>query len=125
MDFSALSQAFLGFVGVGAAVACVIVLLKLPAIITKGKIVLLPDGWAGPAQVLINLALFVAFVITKLFYPAFDFDVLDYNLQKYAALIMQVVGFLISIGSSTLSYEKFLKSAAPKAVSYSEAKTFG
>jgi hypothetical protein len=125
MDFSVLSQAFLGFVGVGAAVSCVIVLLKLPAILSKGKIVLLPDGWAGPAQVLINLALFVAFVVTKLFYPAFQFDELDYNLQKYAALIMQVVGFLVQIGASNLSYEKFLKPAAPKAVSYSKAKTFG
>jgi len=113
-----LYQQFLAFGGVGAAVALLIAVLKLPAIISKGKVVIIPDGWAGNAAALANVVLFAVFVFGKIFYPDFDFIGLDADLVKYAEYGQVLLGLILQLLGSSGAYKVF-KAAAPKAVSYS------
>jgi len=121
--FEGLVQQFMAFGGVGIAVMLVVALIKLPSVITKGKIVLLPKGWAGHLVTLLNLSLFVVFVIGKTYYPDFNYEGLDADFQKYANYGMKLIGLIVQLWGSSFSYNK-LKEATP-AVSYSAMKTFG
>jgi hypothetical protein len=118
---SDLLQLFLGYGGVGVLVMVIVTLLKLPAILTSGKIVILPDGRSGEAQVLINLALFVAFVVLKIFRPDFDFGGLDEQLKIYANYAVQLLGLLIQIWTSASGYKHVLR---PAASFFSYSRTF-
>ena len=115
--FEALGQQFLAFGGVGVFVALFVSVLKLPAVLTKGKIVLLPNGWAGNLAALVNLVLFGAFVFGKIFYPDFDFAGLDANIEGYSQYGVVIIGLIVQMWSSSKSYS-VLKGVAP-VVSYS------
>lgn len=111
---------FLSFFGVGAAVAAIITILKLPGVL--GWFTLLPDGAAGPVQILLNLAFFVAFVVGKLFWPGLNFEGMDAALQTYAGYAIQLCALIVQIWASTKVYMGVLKPAAPAIVSYSYRK---
>jgi len=114
---------YLGFAGVGVLVSLVIMLLKLPALLSKGKYTLLPDGWAGNVQVLLNTLLFVGFVVTKTFYPDIDFVGLDEEIGIYANYLLQLIGLVLQISGSRLAYVE-LKKASPD-VSYTNRLRYG
>ena len=123
MEFYELFQAFLGFAGAGAAVLALLTVAKAVAVISKGKVVIIPDGSSGNVATMLNLVLFASFVIGKVFYPGFDFAGLDYKMQEYANYAVQLVGLLVQIATTSFGYQNVLKPAA-SFVSYSASKTF-
>lgn len=104
-----------------AFLALGIVTVFIPSVINLLKHFGLPDGQATVANMILELALFTAFVGAKLLAPSFDITSVDTALVKVAGVITSLITFLVQMGLSKAVYQAFWrKLTGPLGFSYSK-----
>lgn len=96
---------FGGLLGVAAAIAAVINVLK-----TFG---LVKDGDAGKWSAALNLLAMAALIVLGLFAPQFDFAEIDAQAKAFAEVVAVVLGYVVQLGFSVKFHDLYSRAEIP------------